>query len=86
MSVLPKAWNTVKTLVTAIPGEVNIPLLLTIVAETEIIGGGFDKIFTAILDQATLVFPDPVFRNVAVAVLTELHRIAAAPPTTLKTS
>lgn len=81
MPVLPLAWNTVKNLVSLIPGEVNIPLTLSIVAEVELNGGGFDKIFATLINQADLVFPDPTFRHIALFALAELQKIAAAPPT-----
>lgn len=81
MSVLPRVWNTVKTLVTMIPGEVNIPFLLSVVAESELAGGGFDKIFADIINEASFIFPDPTFRQVAIVVLKELQKVASAPPT-----
>lgn len=81
MSVLPRAWNTVKTLVTLIPGEVNVPLVLGLVAEVELTGGSFDKIFAKLVEESALVFPDPTFRQIAIIALAELEKIAAAPPT-----
>lgn len=81
MSVLPRLWNTVKTLVTMIPGEINVPFLLSVVAEAELAGGGFDKIFAAIINEAPFIFPDPTFRQIAIVVLKELEKVASAQPT-----
>lgn len=79
--LFPLGWNTVKTLVTLIPGEINMPSVLSIVAEVELAGGSFDKIFAQLAAQSVTVFPDPIFRPVAVFVLAELEKIAAASPT-----
>lgn len=81
VSILPLAWSTVKTLVTLIPGEVNVAAVLAIVAEVELNGGSYDRIFAAIIEKNATVFPDPVFRPIALFILTELQKVAGAMPT-----
>lgn len=81
MPIFPLGWNTVKTLVTMIPGEVNISAVLTIVTEVELAGGHYDQIFAGLSKQADVVFPDVTFRPVAVFILNQLEKIASAPPT-----